>query len=107
MNRFCETILGLNIHVLVGADWCAECIKLKEYADKINLKRMDIDVDTDPEIADLCRVSKLPTLVVFNQGEKVKEVVGFKAIREEICPPRFDEMNDVEQLLAFMDTRDL
>ena len=68
MSGFSQTILGLNVHVLFGADWCTKCAKLKTYANQIGLERVDVDVDDNPEIADICSIGTLPTLQIWSNG---------------------------------------
>ena len=112
MNQFLETIQRTDSHVLFGAGWCQSCETLKAYADKIKHVRTDIDVDDEPEVAEVAKIAKLPTLQVYDRGEKIKEIVGAAAIREfiNIKPNTIAEeqveLSETEQLFEHLDTID-
>jgi len=64
------------------ADWCRPCHMLtptveelaKEHAGK--LKVVKLNVDENPGTAQRYGIMNIPTLTVFQNGEKVKEIVG-------------------------------
>lgn len=64
------------------ADWCPPCKMLspiidelaEEYKDKIKIAK--IDTDADGELAQKFNISSIPTLVLLNKGEVIKQQVG-------------------------------
>lgn len=64
------------------ADWCPPCKMVKpiieslaeEYKDKIKVAK--VDVDAEKELAERFNISSIPTMIVFNNGEMVKQQVG-------------------------------
>lgn len=63
------------------ATWCGPCRLIgpkleemsKKYADVVFAK---IDVDDNPEAAEACEISAMPTFHFYKEGKKVAEVVG-------------------------------
>ena len=83
-----------EIPVLVefGAPWCAPCKQIDPillnladvYAGKIDI--FTVDVDQAPELAMKFGVMGVPTLILFQDGDPVKRLTGFrpqKAIEKE------------------------
>ncbi len=66
------------------AEWCGPCKMMApildqlsdEYAGQATIAKLDID--TNPEISDRYRISAVPTLLIFKNGEKVDTIVGFQ-----------------------------
>lgn len=66
------------------ATWCGPCKMMApvleelatEYADKLVVGKLD--VDQNPEAAQKYGIMSIPTLLVFQNGEVVKQLVGFK-----------------------------
>lgn len=62
------------------AEWCGPCKMLmpvlESIEDKINIIKVDIDKFEDLTLD--YRIMSVPTLVFFKDGEKVKELVGFR-----------------------------
>jgi thioredoxin 1 len=82
---FAEAVLGSDKPVLVDfwANWCGPCRMvapvLEEIAaehDKITIAKMD--VDANPSTARSYRIMSLPTMILFANGEPVKQIVGAK-----------------------------
>ena len=67
------------------AEWCGPCKMLgpilEELDSKINIIKVNIDEHED--LAREYRIMSIPTLVFFKDGNKVKEIVGFRT-KEEI-----------------------
>lgn len=66
------------------ATWCGPCKMmapvLEELSDEYNDKLVvgKLDVDENPETAQKYGIMSIPTLLVFQNGEVVKQLVGYK-----------------------------
>lgn len=66
------------------ADWCAPCKLLApvieeiatEYADRLTVG--SLDVDSNPQIAQQFGIMSIPTMLVFKNGQVVKQMVGYR-----------------------------
>lgn len=62
------------------AEWCGPCKMLmpvlESIEDKIDI--IKVDIDNFEKLAFEHRIMSVPTLVFFKDGEKVKELVGFR-----------------------------
>ena len=92
--EFEARIQNSDIPILVefGAPWCAPCKQIDPillnlaaaYAGKIEI--VTIDVDQSPELAMTFGVMGVTTLILFQNGDAVKRLTGFrpqKAIEKE------------------------
>ena len=63
------------------AEWCGPCKMmgpvLESIEDKIDI--IKIDVDKFPDLAQEYRVMSIPDLMIFKDGEKILESVGFQS----------------------------
>lgn len=73
------------------ATWCGPCKMLSPIVEEIANERDDIkvvkvDVDLEPELANMYQIYSLPTLVVIESGEEVDRSIGLisKEMIEEI-----------------------
>ncbi|HWU11897.1 MAG TPA: thioredoxin [Streptomyces sp.] len=97
---FDAEVLGAGLPVLVEftADWCGPCRQLvpvlgaiaREEAGRVKI--VQLDVDHNPETTSRYAVLSTPTLMVFQDGEPVKSMVGARPKRrllqelEEVLP---------------------
>ncbi len=83
---FTETVLQSDKPVIVDfwAEWCGPCRMIapvleeisKTHADKVTVAKLDIDAN--PETAQAYQIMSIPTMLVFQGGKPVKQVVGAK-----------------------------
>lgn len=84
ISNFDEEVLNSELPVLVDfwADWCGPCKMLSpliteiagEYDGKIKVGK--VNVDEEQGLAMKYRVSSIPTLVLFKEGQAVERSVG-------------------------------
>ena len=85
-NSFDETVKSSTIPILVDfwAEWCGPCKAIApmlqelstELAGKVTIAKLDVDAHGD--IAQRFNVMSIPTLLIFNNGEVQKRLVGAK-----------------------------
>lgn len=85
-TTFDETVLKASIPMLVDfwAPWCAPCKAVapildelvQEYEGKLGIARLN--VDEEPMNASKYGISSIPTMLLFQQGQPVGQIVGFK-----------------------------
>src|SRR5579859_3879645 len=84
--NFQEQVLNSTIPVLVDftAGWCPPCKMMAPLVENIAQKYSGqlavgvVNDETDPEIGSMYDVQGLPTLLLFQNGEAVKRLVGFR-----------------------------
>ena len=79
-----DQVLNSELPVLVDfwADWCGPCKMIapsvhdmaEEYEGKLVVAKLD--VDSSPNIAIKYRVSSIPALIFFKDGQPVDQIVG-------------------------------
>jgi thioredoxin 1 len=86
---FADIVLGGDKPVLVDfwANWCPPCRMIApilteiaaEHADRLTIAKLDYDAN--PAVSARYGVLSLPTLLLFKNGEVVRQIVGAKPKR--------------------------
>lgn len=89
-DNFEEEVLNSEIPVLVDfwAVWCGPCQMqgpvVEEAAEKFagKLKVGKLNVDEEGALAQKYKVMSIPTLILFQNGEEAKKMIGFRSLDE-------------------------
>jgi thioredoxin 1 len=85
-NTFDETVGGADTPVLVDfwAEWCGPCKMIAPTLEEIasehkgKLRIVKLNVDDNPQTARKFDVMSIPTLILFQDGQPKKRMVGAK-----------------------------
>ena len=84
-ESFQEEVLNADKPVLVDfwASWCGPCKMLAPVVHEIaaehpEVKVCSVNVDDEGDLAQQFGIMSIPTLLVFNKGEKVNQSVGLQ-----------------------------
>ncbi|MEU5690610.1 thioredoxin [Actinosynnema sp. NPDC020468] len=98
-KSFADDVLTSEKAVLVDfwATWCGPCKMVApvleeiaaEHADKITVAKLDIDAN--PNVARDYQIMSIPTMILFQGGRPVKQIVGAK--------PKAALLNDLADVL--------
>lgn len=82
--EFDETIQNGVVLVDFFATWCGPCKMLAPVLEELSqayegkARIIKVDVDKEQELAGQYGVMSIPTMILFKNGEVVKQVVGFQ-----------------------------
>ena len=83
-QTFDKVVLQSSIPVLVDfwAEWCGPCRMVSPVLDEIakehegQIMIAKVNVDHEPDLAARYRITSIPTMKVFKNGEEVRELIG-------------------------------
>ncbi len=92
-----EQVINSEVPVLVDfwAEWCGPCKMIApsvhdmagEYDGQLSVGKLD--VDSNPKVATNYGIRGIPTLLIFNDGQPVDQVVG--AVPKSVLKSRLEE----------------
>ncbi|MFO8100672.1 MAG: thioredoxin domain-containing protein [Dehalococcoidia bacterium] len=76
----------LPVFVCFVTQWCHTCYPACLLASKLarsyngKVKFVQVDIETNPELADDYNIVAVPTLVLFRESQALKRLVGFQSL---------------------------
>jgi|SRR5690349_2802083 thioredoxin 1 len=85
-DSFADDVLLSEKPVIVDfwAEWCGPCRMVAPILEEIADKHSDkitiakLDVDANPQVAADYKILSIPTMLVFEKGKPVKQIIGAK-----------------------------
>ena len=82
IEEFIEEVKsGLTI-VDFWAEWCGPCKMvtpvLEAIAEENDARLLKINVDEETELANALNITSIPVIMLYNNGEKAKHIIGAK-----------------------------
>ncbi len=67
-----------------SATWCGPCRMLEPNLEEFskNNNVLQVDIDKFGELTESFGIMSVPTLILFNNGELVKQTVGYKSLED-------------------------
>ncbi len=92
-DNFSREVLFSPVPVVVdvAADWCGPCRALAPLLHRLadryagRIKFLTVNIDEDPEVAEVYGVQGVPTLLFFRDGRPADRVVGLTHPRELVA----------------------
>lgn len=98
--EFQDTVLGADRPLLVEfwAPWCAPCRMLSpvvrdlaaEFGDRVLVRQLN--VDHSPDAQSRLGIMSMPTVLIFDRGEPVERVVGYRAGIKDVLRQRLQAL---------------
>ena len=77
-ENFDDEIKGKRVLVDFYADWCGPCRMMGNVLENIeDIDILKVNVDKFPDLSQKFGVMSIPNLIIFENGEPVKNNVGF------------------------------
>lgn len=89
LESFNKEVRGSKDLILVDfwAEWCGPCKMLSPILEEIESENkyrvFKVDVDKNAELISEFKIRSVPTLIVFKDGQKIDQMIGYKS-KEEI-----------------------
>ncbi len=82
-NNLLSEISEGRVLVDFYADWCGPCKMMSEMLNKINdIKIIKVNVDKYMDLAQQYGVMSIPTLILFDNGNLIRQHVGMMSLNE-------------------------
>ena len=83
-NEFKDIIKEGTWLVDFSASWCGPCKMLEPNLEELSKKYnvLKVDIDKFRKLTDSFNIMSVPTIILFNNGEVVKQDVGYKSLDE-------------------------
>ena len=95
-STFSDEVINATIPVLVDfwAEWCGPCKMIAPIVENLaeefdgKMKFVKVDVDSSPSTAAQFGIRSIPSLIIFNSGQPVDQIVG--AVPKSVLQDRIE-----------------